>query len=213
MTQRGVRRMDVFFCDADRLMYLDLLRRFAAEHGLAVWGYCLMTNHVHLVGVPEGSESLAKAVGRTHWHYTRAVNFREGWRGYLWQGRFGSCALDEYHALAALRYVELNPVRAGIVETPEAWGWSSARGHVTGEADAVLTAAPIIPSGAAWRRFLSDGIAEAELRALRVHARTGRPLGAAGFVERIGGIVGRSLAPAKRGPKAGSHWRRRRKTD
>jgi len=78
-----------------------------------------MPNHVHLVAVPKTAEALARAVGEAHRRYTRRINFREGWRGYLWQGRFASFVMQRRHALAAVRYVERNPVRAGLVR--RAW--------------------------------------------------------------------------------------------
>ena len=110
VTQRGNRRQAVFFREADRGLYLTLLREQATRYGLEVWAYCLMTHHVHLIVVPRQEQSLPRAIGETHRRYTRAIHCREGWRGYLWQGRFGSVLLDEPHLLAAVRYVERNPV-------------------------------------------------------------------------------------------------------
>ena len=77
-----------------------------------------MPNHVHLIAVPQTSDALCLAIGEAHRRYTRHVNFRQGWRGHLWQGRFASFVMDEVHLLTAMRYVELNPVKAGLVETP-----------------------------------------------------------------------------------------------
>jgi putative transposase len=111
-----------------------------AEHGVDVWAYCLMPNHVHLVVVPGDAEGLALAVGRAHGRYTRAINFRENWRGYLWQGRFASCPMDAAHTLAAARYVERSPVRAGLVDRAWGWPWSSAAGHVSGRGDTLVRA-------------------------------------------------------------------------
>ena len=145
VTQRGNRRQQTFFGDQDYQAYKDLAATFAAKAGVAVWAYCLMPNHVHLILVPETREGLHQALGETHRRYTRRINFREGWRGYLWQGRFASFPLDEAHLHAAGRYVELNPLRAGLVEKAEDWPWSSAarpsgrRGRRSGDggADAV----------------------------------------------------------------------------
>ena len=124
VTQRGNRRMDVFFSDDDREEYLGLLAELGEKHGVRYLGYCLMSNHVHLVAVPGDQESLAIGIGRAHERYTRGVNFRQGWRGYLWQGRFFSCPLDDRGTIEVLRYVELNPVRAGLVKGAREWRWS-----------------------------------------------------------------------------------------
>ena len=101
VTQRGNRRQEVFFSDADCAAYKALLAEHCAAAGVAVWAYCLMPNHVHLILVPPDEDGLRAALGEAHRRYTRRVNFREGWRGYLWQGRFASFAMDERHLLAA----------------------------------------------------------------------------------------------------------------
>ncbi len=116
VTQRGVRSMDIFFTREDRLLYLDTLKEHAAAQGLDILAWCLMTNHIHLVVVPTCEETMAHAIGETHRLYTRAINFREGVRGHLFQERFFSCPLDETHFIAAVRYVQRNPVRASLVE-------------------------------------------------------------------------------------------------
>ena len=110
VTQRGNRRLPTFFSPEDYRAYVEFLAKHAAAEGLAIWAWCLMPNHVHLIAVPETEEALAGAIGEAHRQYTRRINFREGWRGHLWQERFFSCVLDGPHALAAARYVERNPV-------------------------------------------------------------------------------------------------------
>src|ERR1035438_1033163 len=109
VTQRGARRQPTFFGDDDYRLYLDLLADRCERYGVAIWAWCLMPNHVHLVAVPSDEGSLAAALGRTHQAYTTRVNAREGCAGYLWQGRFGSFVLDDEHLFRAARYVELNP--------------------------------------------------------------------------------------------------------
>ena len=113
--QRGNRRQPVFFGAADYAEYRSLIARSCRAARVEVWGYCLMPNHVHLILVPADESGLRAALADAHRRYSRRVNFREGWRGYLWQGRFASVAMDEAHLLACARYVELNPVRAGLV--------------------------------------------------------------------------------------------------
>jgi putative transposase len=115
VTQRGTCRQTAFLCDEDCEAYIDLMAEFCRELGVEVRAYCLMPNHIHLVVVPGSEEGLRRAIGEAHRRYSRMVNFREGWRVHLWQGRFGSSPMDGRHAVAALRYVERNPVRAGCV--------------------------------------------------------------------------------------------------
>ena len=203
ITQRGNRRQDSFFNDDDYRAYLDLMAEWCAHYGVAVWGYCLMRNHVHLIAVPETEAALGLAIGEAHRRYTRRVNFREGWRGHLWQGRFASFPMDERHLLAAARYVELNPVRAGITKRSEDYAWSSARAHLAGRDDRLVKAGPLLDMVGDWAAFLAGGLGEDEGNVLRKHERSGRPLGGAGFIERLETVLGRSLKKGKPGPKRG----------
>ncbi|MDO8588590.1 MAG: transposase [Armatimonadota bacterium] len=124
VTQRGNRRQDVFFSDDDRRSYLASLKDYCARYALDMLAYCLMTNHVHLVTLPQASESLALTLRAAHMRHSQMINAKLGWSGHLWQGRYFSTALDETHLWAAVRYVELNPVRA------EDYPWSSAAFHL-----------------------------------------------------------------------------------
>ena len=132
---------------------------------------------------------------------TRRINFREKWRGYLWQGRFASFVMDEPYLLAAARYIELNPVRARLVENAWDWPWSSARAHLSGQDDRLVKVAPLLAMIGDWKAFLESAVPEQELRNLRQHVRTGRPLGDDTFLGRLEAMVGRVLKPQKRGPK------------
>jgi putative transposase len=199
VTQRGNRRQTVFFSDDDYRTYRALVAEHCAAEGVAVWAYCLMPNHVHLILVPPEEAALRRALGEAHRRYTRRVNLREDWRGYLWQGRFASFVMDERHLLAAARYVELNPLRAGLVRRAADWRWSSARAHLAGKDDALAEAAPLLELVPDWTAFLAGGLGEDELEALRRHARTGRPLGSEGFIEGLEARLGRRLKPGKRG--------------
>ncbi len=125
ITQRGNRRQDVFFDDSDYSLYLQLLKEWCDKESVKVISYCLMTNHVHLILVPDESSNLSKAVGETHRRYTKHINNRENWRGFLWQGRFASFVMDEAWLLKAVAYVENNPVKAGMVKHPWDYRWSS----------------------------------------------------------------------------------------
>jgi putative transposase len=199
VTQRGNRRQETFFNEGDYAAYVELMADWCREEGVEIWGYCLMPNHIHLIAVPRAEESLRRAIGEAHRRYTRRINFREKWRGYLWQGRFASFIMDEAYLLAAARYVELNPVRAGLVTRAEQWAWSSARAHLLGRDDRLVKVAPLLGMVPDWRRFLNSALPEKELRELREHSRTGRPLGSDSFLDRLEGIVGRILRPQKGG--------------
>jgi len=132
VTQRGNNRQPGFLDDLDRRSYCKLLAQWSRRCGLRVLGYCFMTNHVHLVVVPERADALARGLGRAHFLYAREFHLHHNTSGHLWQNRFFSTTLDARRLFTALRYVDLNPVRAGIVHQAEAYQWSSAQAHVTG---------------------------------------------------------------------------------
>jgi putative transposase len=201
VTQRGNRRQPVFFGPDDYAAYRTLLAEGCRAAGVAIWAYCLMPNHVHLILVPRDADGLRAALGEAHRRYTRHINLREGWRGYLWQGRFASFPMDEPHLLACARYVELNPVRAKLVRRASDWRWSSARAHLAGGDDGLVAARPLLDRAPDWRDFLAEGLSEAEHQAIQSAERTGRPLGAPRFIARLEKRLGRTLARAKPGPK------------
>jgi putative transposase len=201
VTQRGNRRLQTFFSAADYRAYRALLAEHCADAGVAVWAYCLMPNHVHLILVPSDEDGLRRALGEAHRRYTRRVNFREGWRGHLWQERFHSFPMDEQWLLAAARYVELNPVRARLAKAARGWAWSSAKAHLKGEDDGLVAVAPLLERVGDWKAFLKGGIEEPTLEAIRAGERTGRPLGSAEFIARLEAQTGRVLALKKRGRK------------
>ena len=204
LTQRGVDRRPIFFADSDRRVYLDLVRSGADRFGVSILGYCMMPNHVHWIVVPARPDSLAKAFGQAHCryaHYTNAVLNR---CGHFWQNRFFSCALDRAHRWAALRYVERNPVRAGLATTAEAWPWSSAAAHI-GEPSPEwlnLDAWRAAFTQREWRFYLaSSTLTEADLL-LRINTYSGRPLGSAAFVDKLEAELGRHLTQRKGGGRA-----------
>ena len=199
--QRGNRRQDVFFNDDDRIAYLDGLRLYAKPAGIHFWGYCLMDNHVHMIAVPDREDSFAIGFADAHKRYTRRINFREEWRGYLWQGRFKSYPLSEQHLYAAMRYIERNPVRAGIVARAWDYRWSSAQAHVFGQNDALLDKHYLRTEIRDWKTYLSEEDEAGNIKLLRAHANTGRPLGSDEFVKSIEDETGRILMKGKPGPK------------
>jgi len=198
VTQRGNNRQQVFFDDADRTLYLSLLKTHAEKFGVEVLGYCLMSNHIHLVAIPAGPHALARAIGRTDFRYTQTVNRARGRSGHLWQNRFFSCPLEDVHQWRALVYVDLNPLRAGLVDHAEQYAWSSAAVHCGGDDPAGLV------NPAAWRRIwprgdwsavLAEGQAPAEIDSLRRHTLTGRPWGSVPFLAGLEDQAGRPLRP------------------
>ena len=198
ITERGNNRQDVFFVDDDFEVYLSLLRKQAEQYAVGVLGYCLMTNHVHLVVVPGDAHSLAKAVGRTHLLYTQYINALHQRTGHLWQGRFFSCALDEGGCWAALRYVERNPVRAGIVRLAWRYRWSSASAHCEGrDASGLVDLRPWRKAWkpAQWREGLRRREEDEFVEGLRVRTRTGRPLGSDSFLSKVEHVLGRRVRP------------------
>ncbi|MBN1362923.1 MAG: transposase [Sedimentisphaerales bacterium] len=198
LTQWGNNREDVFFDDDDRRVYLEMLSEQADRYGLVIEGYCLMSNHVHLVAVPQTEEALALAVGRTHFRYTQHIHRLHERTGHLWQGRFYSCALDPRHFRMALKYVELNPVRARLCRKPWRYEWSSAAAHVgapTGSQVLDLAAWHRRMSDERWRQELSEPLPPAIMNTLRLRTCTGRPLGSDAFVSKLETLLGRRLRP------------------
>jgi putative transposase len=201
ITQRGNRRLTTFFTDEDYAAYLSLLAEWCPRCGVEIWAYCLMPNHVHLIAVPASEDGLRRGLGEAHRRYTRGINFREGWRGHLWQGRFASFAMDNRYLMRTARYVELNPVRAKLCRVPWRWPWSSAAAHLAGRDDALVRVQPLLERTGDWREFLREGLEANEADLFRRHERTGRPLGEASFLERIEKAVGRMVRPMKAGRK------------
>jgi putative transposase len=202
VTQRGNARQFLLASDSERMVYLDLFRQAVGVEGLSVLGYCLMSNHVHLVVVPQRAEALAAALQSTHGRYASYWNAAHVSSGHVWQGRFHSCPLDEGHLWQALRYTELNPVRAGLAGEAAAWPWSSAVAHCgTSEPDGFLDMKRWSRQWSAetWRGFLAAGETESERAALRRCTRTGRPLGSEKFLQALEAKTQRRLAPQKGG--------------
>ncbi len=199
VTQRGVDQQKVFFTDADRNIYLDSLTKHCAQSRARILAYRLMSNHVHLVLVPEEPESLAVALRRTHSQYSTYLNARRGRVGHLWQNRFFSCPLDEAHLWVALRYVERNPVRAQMVERPEEYAWSSAAAHVGKNlrASALLDWRFFEREGGVerWRPMLAEPEEILAVRRLQRGTFSGLPVGSPEFIQRLEKELGRPLAP------------------
>lgn len=200
VTQCGNRRQQTFFTDEDFAEYRYLMASSCQSCGTQVWAYCLMPNHVHLIMVPGEEDGLRRAVGEAHRRYTRTINFRQGWRGHLWQERFHSFVMDEQYLLAAVRYVERSPLRAGLCESVEEWHWSSARVHLRGKDDELVRVRPLLELIPDWRHYLAERDADTLPDRIQLHARTGRPLGSLDFVKQLEVRLRRRLRPRKPGP-------------
>ncbi len=202
VTQRGNRRQQTFFNEDDYQSYLELMGEWCRTKQVDIWAYCLMPNHIHLIAVPKEKEALTLAIGEAHRRYTRRINFREGWRGHLWQGRFSSFIMDQNHLLACTKYIEINPVRAGLVKKARDWPWSSTKAHIRGQDDLLVKVKPLLQmTGENWSKFLVDYPKDEEIELLKKHERTGRPLGSTAFVKKVEKFLGRLLEPQKAGRK------------
>jgi putative transposase len=200
VTQRGNRREAIFFEDGDHEIYRDLLAEQTRKAGVEVWAYCLMPNHVHLILTPSRADGLGLAVGEAHRRYTNFINARGRWTGHLFQSRFASVVMDEAHLMAAVCYVSLNPVRAGLVGRAADWEWSSARAHLTGADDRLVTVRPVLNRVSCFADLLLEDRDDA-FAALRRAESTGRPVGAAEFVTGLERLLGRPIARRAPGPR------------
>lgn len=205
---RGNNRAAIFHVPADFLAFLDALAQTRRGYPFALYGYCLMTNHFHLLLAPATGQSISRilqslTVAHT-WHYHK----QRGGVGHVWQGRFKSPLIqDDDHALTVLRYIEANPLRAGMVADAGDYRWSSYAWHGLGRPDPLLSALPSweqlgrteVVRQTAWRRWVGTPLTERELAAVRRSVVSGRPYGASSWVERVAATVGMRLTSRPRG--------------
>lgn len=200
ITHRGNRSADTFFDAEDREIYLQWLVEYTEQYEMEIWAYCLMDNHVHFVARCLQETSFAFTFRVLQGRHAKRMNWKHGWKGHLWEGRYYSAALDDPHLWIAVRYVELNPVRAGIVDHAEDYPWSSARAHSRGTYDPVLAPSRPFPGHIEdWSQWLYKGIDLQEAEELRSKTYKGQPFGSVAFVCRLEAILKRSLRPEKRG--------------
>ncbi len=166
-------------------VYLNLLRRNSVEYRLTLWAWCLMSNHIHLLAVPERSNSLHRALGRTHADYARYLNIKRASCGHVWQARFFSCIVGPEHLWMTMAYIERNPVRAGLAAEADQYRWSSAISHTTGlDADHLIDMRGwrMEYTPARWKQVLESTVdTETEAERIREATMRGRPLGGAHF--------------------------------
>ena len=202
VTQRGNARQFLLAGESEKAVYFELLVEYLALYEVSLLGYCLMSNHVHLILLPAEADSLALAMKQIHGRYAAFWNATHRSSGHVWQGRFYSCPLDESHLWIALRYVERNPVRAGLARQGQDWPWSSAAAHCgVSEIPCGLTMERFRQRWPlnSWCAYLDKEETEEQLRELRRCTHTGRPLGGKAFVQELEGITKRRLVPSKGG--------------
>jgi len=201
VTQRGNNRGTVFFDDEDRWFYFNTLKRYSQKYKLEIWAYCLMGNHVHLLAVPGEDSSLAKGIGLTNMIYTQYLNRRLGNSGRVWQNRFFSCAVErETYLWSVARYIERNPVKAGMVEKTVQYRWSSAQAHLSGCADQLLCGEQwlVDEERKAYSEYLEEDCEEVE-KTIRQKTSNGRPLGRDDFIDLLEYRCGQKLRVRKKG--------------
>lgn len=201
ITNRGNRRQPIFFSDDDKEFYLGLLRDYGARYGLKFWAYCLMSNHIHLVAVPENEFSMHLTIREVHRKYSLFINLRMNWQGSLWQKRYYSFPIEDIRLPRTIRYVENNPVRAGLAKEAERYPWSSARAHIFGTPDPLLSS-----NGAGlrlknWESFLRKNEKEDVLNEIRSRSLTGRPFGGDTFIAQLENLLDRNISPKSPGRK------------
>ena len=201
ITQRGNNRAVVFFDDQDRRTYLQLLAKYSKLFALQIWAYCLMDNHVHLLAVPEKENALARGIGLTIQVYTQYLNRKRNQSGRIWQNRFFSCLVEnDQYLWTVARYIERNPIKAGLVKNAEDYHWSSAAAHMTSTKDDLLQEPSWLDDAAkvSYAEFITNNDEEAENR-LRSATRTGRPYGSDAFIDTMETLLNATLRPRKPG--------------
>jgi len=196
VTQRGNYKQDVFLDDKDKFKYLSLVKENSINQNVEILAYCLMRNHVHFVLVPPKSDSLGKMFNLISMRYSQYFNKKIGQRGHLWQDRYFSCPLDEDHLYEIFRYIENNPVNAGIVKSAEDYYWSSAKAHIFGEGaknELLSDHSKYLKNIDSWKEYLTEASQETIILNLEKCTNSGRPAGSEGFIRELEAKVGRIL--------------------
>ena len=207
LIQRGHDHQAIVRDDEDRRAFIDALRECAALHKVAIHAYVLMDNHLHLLATPPAAESLSRMMQSLGRRYVARFNRRHGRSGGLWEGRFRASPLESAWLLSCMRYIELNPLRAGLVERPEAYAWSSAAHHLGAVRDPLVhdhagfwaMGNTPFERDANYRRYLEEGTSQEEMDALLAAALRGWPLGSASYRAHLAKQTDRPLAPRPRG--------------
>ncbi len=202
IVQRGNNRNPCFFSRTDYLVYLSMLAQAASESGCRVHAYVLMTNHVHILASPDEVTSPAGMMKGLGQRYVKYVNRRYGRNGTLWQGRYRSCLVDnEYYFMVCQRYVELNPVRAGLARDPTEYEWSSYRSNAYGSINRTITPHCIytglggqeLERQSNYRALFMEAIPESSLAQVRDATNRNSAFGSMHFLDEIEKTFGRDL--------------------
>ena len=199
VTQRGNYRQDIFEEEEDREKYMEFFMMYLEKFEVKLYAWCLMSNHVHFIVEPSTEDGLANLFRFAHMRYSQYFNRKKGASGHLFQGRFHSSPLDADHLYEALRYVELNPLRAGIVSRVDGYKWSSMKTHLTGKGKYPLSSVNKYLEIHDWKEYLKEKADEEILKTLRSRAKTNRPAGDAKFIKKIEKLTGRTLTFNKKG--------------
>jgi putative transposase len=201
VTQRGNGRQKVFFSDEDYALYLRLITESCKAARVTCLAWCLMPNHLHMILVPSDEDGLRAALSKTNRAYAGIVNARRKVTGHFWQGRYGSVPMDDAHLFEALRYVLMNPVKAKLVQKPEAWRWSSARAYLKNKDDGLTNPRQMRKVIDDMRAFLGEKPDTTRLERLLAAETIGRPAAEPDFIKKLEDKTGRTLLAEKRGPK------------
>jgi len=200
ITQRVNNRQKTFHSEKDYRNYLKLLDKYSHKYNARILAYCLMPNHVHFVAIPKEKHSFARIFSTSHMLYAQHFNKKHNTVGHLWQGRFYSCILDEFHLYAAIKYIENNPVRAKLVKNAEMWKWSSAKTHL-GKERSILSLVKIknFLDINKWGEYLKEDSEKQIEQRIRDNTLLGRPLGSEEFIKKLEHFIGRNLKVNKAG--------------
>lgn len=208
VVHRGHCREPVFFEDQDYAVYMYRLKSGCRRYGIAIHSYCLMTNHVHILLTPEKAENISGFMQYVGRHYVPYINYKYGRSGTLWEGRFKASLVDSAnYLLSVMRYIELNPVRAGMVLSPSEYRWSSFK-HNTGqriistitEHDIFVDLGSSLAKSKEWYLgSFNDVLSEEAIKNITAAWVTGTPIGSETFKEKIEQVLGRSVGLARKG--------------
>jgi len=203
ITQRGNYRQEIFLDDEDRKKYLTLLFAESNKYRLKILSYCLMTNHVHFIGVPEKMDSMGNVFKYVNMKYSQYFNRKQGEKGHLFHGRFFSSIMDEHYTMACARYIERNPVRAKMVKDPWDWKWSSAGVHCGMEKESELLENRLFEyceiDGKEWKGYISSREDPGEMIMIKGQTIKGRPLAGGDFIKELGKKLKRVLEVRPKG--------------
>ncbi|MFT6747346.1 MAG: putative transposase [Glaciecola sp.] len=199
VTQRGNFQMNVFEDDEDKHQYMEFFMFYKNKFQVKLYAWCLMDNHVHFIVEPSTEKGLAQLFSFTHMRYSQYFNKKKGVKGHLWQGRFFSCPLDVEHLYEAVRYVELNPKRAGMVKRIDGYRWSSLLMHLKGKGEFEVSPISDYLDIENWKDYLNEKVNDDMVQLIKSTTKANRPAGNSIFIGELEKITGRSFSFNKKG--------------